>query len=270
MGVCNGYTQKLKDYKQGKRKQYGLKHYVSATIHAAMGDTLNSMATSISTKDSNFELWDKGQLVVLISRTKHAKDSIFVGPKQDTLDAFKQLILQRNQWTDYIEDVLRLVTINDCDDTTTDQILTQTSFPYRIADVVLPQCNTGYVYMLISLRHPNFTYIGTTLCLRNRLQAHNCGRGAAETTPMYLRPFALFAYICGFNDNCSIKNKKSLRYTVEKKWKEKRDWLIRNGSNDKYLWAKCGNTVIQNMISQNERSREFDVRHKDLTLICLF
>ena len=66
------------------------------------------------------------------------------------------------------------------------------------------------------------------------------------------------------------KTKKSLRYTIEKKWKEKRDWLIRNGSNDKYLWAKCGNTVIQNMISQNERSREFDVRHKDLTLICLF
>ena len=97
MGVCNGYMQKLKDYKQGKRKQYGLKHYVSATIHAAMGDTLNSMAMSISTKDSNFELWDKGQLVVLISRTKHAKDSIFVGSKQDTLDAFKQLILQRNQ-----------------------------------------------------------------------------------------------------------------------------------------------------------------------------
>ena len=91
---------------------------------ATMGDTLNSMATSISTKDSNFELWDKGQLVVLISRTKHAKDSIFVGPKQDTLDAFKQLILQRNQWTDYIEDVLRLVTNNECDDTTTDQILT--------------------------------------------------------------------------------------------------------------------------------------------------
>ena len=93
------------------------------------------------------------------------------------------MILQRNQWTDYIEDVLRLVTINECDDTTTDQILTQASFPYQIADVVLPQCNTGYVYMLISLRHPNFTYIGTTLCLRNRLQAHNCGLVSAAPRP---------------------------------------------------------------------------------------
>ena len=112
--------------------------------------------------------------------------------------------------------MLKFVTINECDNTTTDQILTQVSFPYRIADVVLPQCNTCYVYMLLSLRHPNFTYIGTTLCLTNRLQAHNCGRGAAETNPMYLRPFALFAYICGFNENSCMKSKKSLWYTIEK------------------------------------------------------
>ena len=56
------------------------------------GDTLNKMATSISMNNSNFELWDKGQLVVILSRTKHAKDSIFVGPKEETLSAFKQLL----------------------------------------------------------------------------------------------------------------------------------------------------------------------------------
>ena len=66
MGVCNACTQQLKDYKQGKRKQYGIKHYVSATIHAAMGDTLNQMPTSISMNK-------------ILSRTKYAKDSIFVG-----------------------------------------------------------------------------------------------------------------------------------------------------------------------------------------------
>ena len=74
--------------------------------------------------------------------------------------------------------------------------------------------------MLILLWHPNFTYIRTTLCLRKRLKAHNCGRGAAETTLMYLRPFALFAYICGFNKNSCMNSKKSLWYTTEKKWKK--------------------------------------------------
>ena len=270
MGVCNAYTQKLKHYKQGKRKQYGIKHYVSATIHAAMGDTLNQMATSISTNDSNFELWDKGQLVVILSRTKFAKDSIFVGPKEETLTAFKQLLLKRNQWTDYIEDVLNIVTINSSEPSQLQHTFTQSSFPYRIADVCLPQCNTGYVYMLLSLRHQNFTYIGTTKCIRNRIMAHNCGCGAAETTPIYLRPFALLAYICGFgeteDDNCDSK----LRFAIERKWKEKRDWMISNGYNDKYEWAKCGNLVIDNMIRQNERSGEYVIENKDLTLICLF
>lgn len=40
------------------------------------------------------------------------------------------------------------------------------------------------------------------------------------------------------------------RKEVEKKC----DWMMRNGCNNKCQWAKCGNTVIQNMISQNERS----------------
>ena len=46
--------------------------------------------------------------------------------------------------------------------------------------------------------------------------------------------------------------------------------MIRNGFNNKDEWAKCDNTVIQNMISQNERSGKFDILQKDLTLIYLF
>ena len=50
----------MKDYEQDKRKQYGLKHYVSTTIHVTMADTLSCMAKSISTKDSNFNCETKG------------------------------------------------------------------------------------------------------------------------------------------------------------------------------------------------------------------
>ena len=87
---------------------------------------------------------------------------------------------------------------------------------------------------------------------------------------MYLRPFALLAYICGFDETDKEKCDTKLRFTIERKWEEKRDWLISNGCNDKYEWAKCGNLVIDNMIRQNERSREHAVKDKDLTLICLF
>ena len=42
------WTQLLPNHTQAKRKQYGLKHYVTITIHADMGYTIKSMATEIS------------------------------------------------------------------------------------------------------------------------------------------------------------------------------------------------------------------------------
>ena len=122
-----------------------------------MGDTLQFMATQISTNDRNFNLWDKGQLVVILSRTKVAKNSIFVGPVNDTLDALTQLLMKKTQWSDYIEKVLRLVTINDSQPVIHHQRndINQNSFPFRICDITLPVVSSGYVYMLVSLRHPN-------------------------------------------------------------------------------------------------------------------
>ena len=35
-------------------------------------------------------------------------------------------------------------------------------------------------------------------------------------------------------------------HSIESKWKERRDYLIRNGINDPRQWAKCGQEVIQN------------------------
>ena len=82
--------------------------------------------------------------------------------------------------------------------------------------------------MLVSLRHPNYSYIGTTSCIRTRIQMHNSGNGARATAPAYLRPFALFAYICGFTNT-----RTDLRYYVENQWKQRRDYLISLGNNDK-------------------------------------
>ena len=111
-----------------------------------MGDTLHSMATEISRSNGNFKMWDKGQMIVILSRTKVAKKTIFVGDKNDALAALKQLLTRKTQWTDYMEDILDLVTINS--DTSNvlerrSRVMTTSSFPYRIKDMTLPQCNTG-------------------------------------------------------------------------------------------------------------------------------
>jgi predicted GIY-YIG superfamily endonuclease len=119
--------------------------------------------------------------------------------------------------------------------------------------------------MLVSIRHQNYAYFGTTNCIRTRIQQHTCGTGATATAPAYLRPFALFAYICGFG-GC----RRDLRYYIEAKWKEQRDELITQGYNDPHEWALCGNSVIHNIVTQNELSGQYSVSSHDLNLICLF
>ena len=102
---------------QGKRRQYGLQHRVTNTIHGAQGQTLPKMATEINSNDADFNIWDKGQLIVILTRTKKAKDTIFVGNKQATLDALRTILLSRTQWTDFIEHVLNVITVNQDSDT---------------------------------------------------------------------------------------------------------------------------------------------------------
>ena len=116
-----------------------------------------------------------------------------------------------------MEDILDLVTINSdtmSNPERTSRVLSASSFPYRIKDMTLPQCNTGYVYMLISIKDMNFIHIGKTMCIRTRIQQHNSDDGSMSTQPPHLRPYALFAYICGVN------SRNDLLFYLERIWKE--------------------------------------------------
>ena len=81
-----------------------------------MGYTLAAVSTSISLHDLSYTLWGNGQFLVLIIGTRLSKDAIFVGDKEATLDALVALLRCRTQWTDYMEKVLIVVTINDEDE----------------------------------------------------------------------------------------------------------------------------------------------------------
>ena len=242
-----------------KRKQYGIRHRVVMTVHAAQGDTLPMIVTRLSATDKNFAMWDKGQLVVILSRTKRAKDSIFVGPKQETLNAFRQLALSKTSWSDYMEKVLEIITINT-NSSNESRVITAETYPFKIKNMILPQCNTGFVYMLMSLRMRGYIYIGTTKSIRRRLREHNSGFGSASTEPTYLRPYALIAYICGFGGGRS-----DLRLHIENRWKRKRDELIGNGVSDFQTIALSANTIIHSL---NEE--QFGIAPSELTLVCLF
>ena len=111
-----------------------------------------------------------------------------------------------------MEQVLCLITLDSDNE---DVIRTMTQNIY-LCDITLPQYNTRFVYFFISIRRQDCAYIGQTICLRNRIQQYNSGRGSFSIEPSYLQPFAIMLYICG------IDGKRPLRVYCERKWKEKR------------------------------------------------
>ena len=53
------------------------------------------MATETSQNNGKFNTWDKGQMLVILSRTKYARDTIFVGDKNDTLAELINLLTRK-------------------------------------------------------------------------------------------------------------------------------------------------------------------------------
>ena len=232
-------------------------------MHGAQGQTLFQMATEISLANSDFKIWDKGQLIVILTRTKRGKDTIFVGNKQDTLDALKNLLLSRTQWTDCIEHILSIFTVNESNPTSNIvRTMNQNDYPFRICDISLPSCATGFVYFLLSIKDKSFTYIGSTICIRERLPQHNSGFGSFETCPINLRPYGLMAYICG-----SRLESKDFRLYLERKWKVHRDSLIARRNFDPRAWVRDGG---QTTINEAIHEQMFQVDENDMKLVLLF
>ena len=104
-----------------------------------------------------------------------------------------------------MDSVLSLVSINGDGNNASISIFDHTSYPYLMTDISPPECNTGVVYLIASVKRPSFIYIGETQCIITRLKDHNSGNGSSSTTPIKLRPYHLNAYICGFDRNRSLR-----------------------------------------------------------------
>lgn len=217
-----------------QRQQYGIRNYVTGTIHSAMGDTYTRMAVAISNLLKLFTLWDRGQLIVILSRTRLMENTIFVGPKTETIKALKNLLVQRTQWCDYISEIMSIVTLDQNNGGRQTQTLHHNDFPFRISDISLPQDQTGAVYFLMSLRDRTYVHIDSTYCLRSMLWKHNAGYSSVDNDlPTNKRPYVLIAYICGFQKD------KELMTRVKERWRDQRNFM--NVSQ----WAKDGQNIIQ-------------------------
>ena len=137
-----------------KRLQYSLKHIGAITINKSQGETLPlGLAVEIT---KQYLLWEKGQIVVALSRTKTASLTIIVGERNYAIQKIWELILLSNQWTRYTASILKMITINLVQNYSEENSLFDYSsnYPFRLIDGnVLPTDNTGYVYCLVSKRY---------------------------------------------------------------------------------------------------------------------
>ena len=95
VGIATICTQAISRYLQAQRKQYALKHRVTSTIHSSMGDSLNKF--SMQKTDAMFELWDKAEIIVALTRTKLGKNVILVGDAEETIHAIVRLVQTKFQ-----------------------------------------------------------------------------------------------------------------------------------------------------------------------------
>jgi predicted GIY-YIG superfamily endonuclease len=205
---------------KGKRHQYGLRHRVSSTVHAVMGSGLGHLVTKLSRTDPLYRLWEKEQIVVLLSRTERARDIIFVGDRQETVDAILQVIQIRSQYSEYMDHIVRVLSdVGDSRNRIREvPALNQSLHPFRPIDVVVPNDPSGYCYILLSMRDRRVTYIGETKRLVKRIEEHNSGYGSEGSSDYRLRPWALLAFVSGFDGN----HRAMLAF--EYQWKMARDF----------------------------------------------
>jgi hypothetical protein len=172
-----------------------------------MGQDLEYVITKVSSQRiaPDYILWEREQVVVLMSRTHFAKNIIFVGPQNETINALVQVLRKTSQYSEYMEHLLdRLCATGGG---TRELAINQNKHPLRKMDIDLSEDTSGFVYLLVSLKDRQSTYVGETGNMIKRLREHNSGFGATSTAIPSLRPWALMGYIVGF-DGPSPRNQR--------------------------------------------------------------
>ena len=229
---------------------YSLKHIGAITINKSQGETLPlGLAVEITEK---YSPWEKGQIVVVLSRTNNASSTIVVGDKQYAIQKMWEIITKGTQWTKFTMNVLNMITINQIDNNQNNYSIDYNKvYPFRITDGdIIPTDRTGYIYCLISKRYHDEIYIGQTQCLSQRLINHNSGHGSYSTNSIQKRPWAVAAYICGLSHLSRIE-----RLSMERRWKNLVEDLKIRGYNDTLSWINAGSRIVEMYNNSNQDNK---------------
>ena len=147
----------------------------------------------------------------------------------------------KNQWTEHEEQLIARLLVNPPRlMQPARKIDYAATYPFRTCDIPLPSDDTGFVYMIVSVRDVTRTYVGETKNIDTRFKQHNSGYGAVGTAdPMY-RPYCMAGYICGMSHVTP-----SGRMALERRWKQCIEANSIRGDNDIMSRLQQGKRVAQ-------------------------
>jgi hypothetical protein len=112
-------------------------------------------------------------------------------------------------------------------------------YPFRVKvkDMLIPTETAGYVYIIISKRDANFTYIGETQNISQRFNQDNSGHAvSSDASPINLCPYALAGLIS------SVGLVRSVRLALERIWRVLHD---QSNYDSQHAIVKLGELVAQ-------------------------
>nr|XP_039262880.1 uncharacterized protein LOC120338934 isoform X2 [Styela clava] len=234
-----------------RRLQLPVRFYKANTIHRIMGETCRLVATEINNQEQSkrhLRLWEKSQLLVLLSRVPSLSCLFFVGKHSITLCTISEMLRTDDFWTSHISDRLLANTFSQC------RYLSNSKYPYSFSSREIPTFKSGVVYLLISLPFPNVSYLGQTgRNIKRRIAEHNAGNGTTFTSQGHYMPWAPLAIVYGFSDHISENEAEKQRRHVEQTI---HCHLQRNFSPETALSIMIN--VVSGTISSMERMEYYD------------
>jgi hypothetical protein len=219
-----------------RRIQYPIRSRMSSTFHHIMGETLIQIITQVSDVPGNiYYIWNKGQVVVLLTRTKYLKDITFVSPHGAiyTAKVLLKTLKLHSQFYCYMKHIVQncglkanqLHNINENCIMQPVQEVRLDKFPFRPTDMTIPSSHAtpgGFVYLFFSLYNKQSIQIGETNNLCQELRHYN--RGFIKRSHLNLvRPWCPLIYVTGFTEDDTYE-----KHTFTVRWKEWTMWNKRN------------------------------------------
>nr|XP_039257388.1 uncharacterized protein LOC120334012 [Styela clava] len=197
-----------------RRLQLPIRFYKANTIHRVMGETCQLVATEINNEEQqkrHLRLWEKSQVLVLLSRVPTLSCLFFVGNRSTTLGTLTEILHTEDYWTTHINE--RLLSNATCPSTS----MSNCNYPYSFSAREIPAFKSGVVYLLVSLPFPNVSYLGQTgRNIKRRIAEHNAGNGTTFTSQAHYMPWVPLAIIYGFSDDISELDAERQRRHVER------------------------------------------------------